>query len=242
MKASFFAILLTLLVSEISSLTLHNMMKKIKTSSKYSKTKRDTMAIIGTLLLNKGYESSFVAGVLGNIYHEGSIGFFESSAYISHPEAEPQYLRYMDSLYSYRTKYSGKCVTEVSMKQLSKLMEKLKNSNFKKGKFGLGCVQWTGGRTYNLFQKYKTECNGRDRITLDEATAAEGKMVIGELSTGYKYIYDQWKKDNKDKNVPVAAYNAGHIICMKYEVPADTANKARKRGQTAQDMYSIMTK
>ena len=189
MKASFFAILLTLLVSEISSLTLHNMMKKIKTSSKYSKTKRDTMAIIGTLLLNKGYESSFVAGVLGNIYHEGSIGFFESSAYISHPEAEQQYLRYMDSLYSYRTKYSGKCVTEVSMKQLSKLMEKLKNSNFKKGKFGLGCVQWTGGRTYTLVKLYLAECGNKDKITLEQATSAEGKMIIKEFSGNYKFIY-----------------------------------------------------
>ena len=240
MKASFFAILLTLLVSEISSLTLHNMMKKIKTSSKYSKTKRDTMAIIGTLLLNKGYESSFVAGVLGNIYHEGSIGFFESSAYISHPEAEPQYLRYMDSLYSYRTKYSGKCVTEVSMKQLSKLMEKLKNSNFKKGKFGLGCVQWTGGRTYTLVKLYLAECGNKDKITLEQVTSAEGKMIIKEFSGNYKFIYDQWKKENS-KNSLDAAYKAGSIICRKYEVPADYNNKAITRGNTAKELYNLMT-
>ena len=240
MKAYFFAILLILLVSEISSLTLHNMMKKIKTSSKYSKTKRDTMAIIGTLLLNKGYESSFVAGVLGNIYHEGSIGFFESSAYISHPEAEPQYLRYMDSLYSYRTKYSGKCVTEVSMKQLSKLMEKLKNSNFKKGKFGLGCVQWTGGRTYTLVKLYLAECGNKDKITLEQATSAEGKMIIKEFSGNYKFIYDQWKKENS-KNSLDAAYKAGSIICRKYEVPAGYNEKAITRGNTSKEIYKIMT-
>ena len=72
------------------------MIKKIENSSKYSSAKRKTMSIIGTLLLNKGYEASFVAGILGNIYHEGNIGMFESSTYISNPSAEPQYLKYMD--------------------------------------------------------------------------------------------------------------------------------------------------
>ena len=232
------ALLLLVLISLVTS---NPMIDKLIQSSKYS-SKKATLKIIGNLLFDNGYESSWVAGVLANIFHEGTIGKFESSAYISHPEKEPQYLKYMEQLYDYRNKYSGKIITEVSISELNSLLLKLKADDWKRGKFGLGCVQWTGGRTYNLFQKYKAECNGRDRITLDEATAAEGKMVIGELSTGYKYIYDQWKKDNKDKNVPVAAYNAGHIICMKYEVPADTANKARKRGQTAQDMYSIMTK
>ena len=28
---------------------------------------------------------------------------------------------------------------------------------------------------------------------------------------------------------------------MKYEVPADTTNQAKKRGKTAKNMYSIMT-
>ena len=103
MKA-LFAILLILLTSDISGVVLHEMMKKLKNKSSYSATKTNTMSIIGTVLLNKGYEASFVAGVLGNINHEGNIGMFESSAYISHPEKEPQYLKYMDKLYSYRTK------------------------------------------------------------------------------------------------------------------------------------------
>lgn len=98
------------------------------------------MAIIGTLLLNNKYEPSFVAGVLGNILHEGSIGKFESSNYVFNPNAKPSYLKYMDSIYSYRNKYSGKCVTEVSLKELIKLMEKLKKDNYNKGKFWLGCV------------------------------------------------------------------------------------------------------
>ena len=234
MKALLILVLITLVTSNA-------MIDKLVSNSKYS-SKKSTLKIIGNLLFDHGYEASWVAGVLANIFHEGTIGKFESSAYISHPEKEPQYLKYMDQLYGYRTKYSNKIITDVSIHELDSLLVKLKAANWKKGKFGLGCVQWTGGRTYNLFQKYKAECGGRDKITLEEATAAEGKMVIGEFTSGYKYIYDEWKKNNKNKNVPVAAYNAGHIICMKYEVPAEREKKAKTRGQTAQDMFAIMTK
>ena len=217
------------------------MIQKLINSGTYS-SKKDTLKIIGNLLFDKGYTASWVAGILGNIYHEGSIGKFESSAYISNPSAEPQYLKYMDQLYDYRTKYSSKVVTQVSMKALGTLLEKLKKDNWKKGKFGLGCVQWTGGRTYNLYKKYAEACGYQDKITLDQATKAEGNMVISELSGDYKYVYNQWNSENSNKNTASAAYNAGYIICKKYEVPADTENQAKKRGKTAQSMYEIMTK
>ena len=217
------------------------MIKKIENSSKYSAAKKKTMSIIGTLLFNEGYEASFVAGILGNIYHEGNIGMFESSTYISNPSAEPQYLKYMDDLYSYRTKYSGKCVTDVSMSELSKLMEKLKAKNWKEGKFGLGCVQWTGSRTYSLVQLYLKECGNSNKITLEQATAAEGKMVIQEFSGSYKNIYTQWKSENSNTKTATAAYNAGHIVCTKYEIPADYKTKAITRGNTAKELYNLMT-
>ena len=81
----------------------NEMIRKLEASSSYS-SKKSTLVIIAKVLFEKGYEASFVAGILGNIYHEGAIGKFESSAYISHPEAEPQYLKYMDQLYNYRSK------------------------------------------------------------------------------------------------------------------------------------------
>jgi hypothetical protein len=230
-----------LIKSNSINIPTSTMIKKIENSSKYTSAKRKTMSIIGTLLFNKGYEASFVAGILGNIYHEGNIGMFESSAYISNPSAEPQYLKYMDNLYSYRTKYSGKCVTDVSMNELSKLMEKLKAKNWNEGKFGLGCVQWTGSRTYSLVQLYLKECGNSNKITLEQATAAEGKMVIQEFGGSYKYIYTQWKNENSNTNSASAAYNAGHIICRKYEVPADYNNKAITRGNTAKELYNLMT-
>ena len=234
-----FSIIFTLLLISLSSISTIDI-SKVANSPKY-KSKKDTLNIIGNVLVNSGYPASFIAGVLGNIFHEGSIGKFESSAYISHPEKEPQYLKYMDQLYDYRNKYSGKIITQVSMNALSKVLEELKKNSWKKGKFGLGCIQWTGGRTYNLFKLYQKECNNADKITLAQATAAEGKMVISELRGSHNYVYNQWNSNNPNKNTATAAYNAGYIICMKYEVPADTENKAKQRGNTAKEMYNLMT-
>ena len=213
---------------------------KLVNHPKFS-SKGETLSIIGNILVNRGYEGSFIAGVLANIFHEGSIGKFESSAYITNPSAEPQYLRYMDELYDYRNKYSNKIITQVSMNELGNVLNQLRKASWKKGKFGLGCVQWTGSRTYDLFKLYLKENNYGDRITLDQATSAEGKMIITELRGNYQHVYNQWKSNNPDYNTPQAAYNAGHIMCMKYEIPADTENKANKRGATAKEMYNIMT-
>ena len=231
---------LVLLLITFTFISNHAMIDKLIKNSAY-KSKKSTLKIIGNLLFSNGYPASFVAGVLGNIYHEGSIGKFESSAYIARPDLEPQYLKYMDKLYGYRKKYSGKIITEVSMHKLGTLLDKLKKDSWKKGKFGLGCIQWTGGRTYNLYKIYKNECGGADKITLAQATTAEGKMVINELKNGYKFVYNEWKKKNPKANTATAAYNAGYILTMKYEVPADTTNQAKKRGKTAKNMYSIMT-
>ena len=236
MKLSLF---LTLLIISLTTIFSNPLISKIANHAKYS-SKRDTLLIIGNLLVERGYEYSFITGVLANIFHEGKIGKFESSAYISHPEAEPQYLKFMDQLYDYRNKYSGKIITEVSMNKLANVLTSLKMANWKKGKFGLGCVQWTGSRTYDLFKLYQKECSYSDRITLEQATAAEGKMVITELRGNYKFVYDQWKGQNSDVYTEKAAYNAGYIICKKYEVPADTENRAKQRGTTAKEMYNII--
>jgi uncharacterized protein YjhX (UPF0386 family) len=221
------------------STSSNEMIEKLKKSNY---VKKETLAIIGQLLFDNGYETAFVAGVLGNINHEASIGLFESSAYISHPEDEPKYLKYMDQYYSYRTKYSGKLITEVSLDELNTLLNKLKNDKWEKGKFGLGCVQWTGERTLNLFKIYRSENNNGDSISFNQATNAEGKLIINEFSNDYKYIYNNWKKENENKiNSENAAYNAASKICLDYERPSDMENKAKTRGNTAKKIYKIMT-
>ena len=167
---------------------------------------------------------------------------FESSNYISNPDAEPEYLKYMDQLYDYRKKYSAKLITQVSLKDVGIILERLKRASWQKGKFGLGCLQWRGERTYTLYKLYEQECNNPYNITIDQATKAEGNMIINEFNGNYKYVYDQWKKENNNTNTPIAAYNAGYIISEKYVVPVDTEKAAKIRGKTAQDMYNIMTK
>lgn len=146
----------------------------------------------------------------------------------------------MDEKYSYNTKYSGRLIKEVNLQDVGNLLEKLKKDSWTKGKFGLGCVQWTGARTYDLYKLYNHECGGCTKITIQQATKSEGTLIINELKGGYSHIYSQWKKDNKVLNSPSAAYNAGYQITKKYEKPKDTENKAKERANTAQNMYNIM--
>ena len=236
--------LIYLLINIISSLpSKEKMIENIQKSSQFKSGKKRTFVVIGKLLLDKGFEPAFVAGILANIYYEGSIGLFESSNYKSHPEKKPQYLKYMDELHNYREKYSHKLVTEVSLNGLKNLMETLHSQNWKKGKFGLGCVQWTGERTRSLVKLYLEEANGKDRITLDEATRAEGRMIYNELTGNYKKIYNEWKSSNSKKIDSLnAAYQAGSIICRKYEVPADYKRKGDIRGKMATTFFNVMIK
>ena len=218
----------------------NEMIKKLEENEVYS-FKRETLSIIGNLLFEEGFEPAFVAGVLANIYHEESIGRFENSNYDYNPSEKPEYLDYLDELYGYRTKYSGKLITEVSMKYVNILLEKLKRGNWEKGQFGLGCAQWRGERTYKLFKLYQQECHNEDKITFEQAARAEGKMFINDLKGEYKYIYQHWKKETTNINTPLAAYNAANLICTKYDVPTNTERKARIRARTANYMYIIMT-
>ena len=234
-------IILLLFINVIFTLpSKSEMIANIKKSTTIKGEKKNTFIVIGKLLLNFGYEPTFVAGILANIYYEGSIGRFESSKY-KDPNRKPQYLKYMDELHNYRQKYSHKLITEVSLKELSKLMELLHSQNWKKGKFGLGCVQWTGERTRKLVKLYVEEAKGRDRIYLDEATSAEGKMIINEFNGRYKKVYNEWKNNNIHRLESVnAAYEAGSIVCRKYEVPAGYMKKGDIRGKFAINVYKIM--
>ena len=223
--------------SSTDSNTLY--MNRLKSSSSFS-SKKDTLVTMGTFLLNSGYEPAFVAGVLGNIYAEADIGHFESSAYVTHPEEEPAYLVYMDKNYNYRSKYSGKSVTQVSLSELSNLMTKLSNAKWK-GKFGLGCVQWTEARTKTLVDLYVSFANGNDKITLAQVTKAEAKMIAIEFKGKYEDVYTSWKTTHLiNLKTATAAYDAGSTVCLKYEKPKDKESKAPTRADYAKEIYNIM--
>ena len=227
--------------TKVNSKSFEQALKNIETSGEFDK-KTHAMVIIGNLLYKNGYETGFIAGLLANIYHEGNFGFFESSKYTSNPSAKPKYLAIMDESYEYSTKYSGKCVTDVSLKELKTLCDKLKNDGWKKGAFGLGVIQWTYERTYTLITYYLEEANNGDKISLDQVISAEGKLIIKELkSQQYKKIYENWRNENKNLDCEEAAYNAASKICLKYEIPDDKEAQAQKRGKTAKKVYKIMT-
>ena len=222
-----------------SNLSNEDMIKNIENSGQFGK-KTNAMVIIGRLLFNNGYEKTYVAGVLANIYHEGDFGYFESSKYVSNPKAKPEYLKIMDNNYDYANKYSGKIVTEVNLKELKVLSDKLKNDNWKKGKFGLGTIQWTGERTGPLVDLYVQEANGSEKISLEQVIAAEGKLIIKELKSSYSYIYENWKKNHQDNLCSEqAAYDAAYSICQKYEVPYDKA-QYEIRANTGKKVFKIM--
>ena len=234
-----FTLVLFLIV--FSSIQSHPMIDKLIKSNKYN-IKKETLIIIGNLLFDRGYEPAFVAGILGNIYNGAVIGKFESSDYSSRPDSKPDYLKYMDDNYEYNNKYSGKIITEVNLQDVGTLLEKLKRAKWKKGKFGLGCVQWTESRTKDLWNLYNDECGSCTSINIQQATSAEGKLIINELDGAYSQIHSTWVKENSNLNSPKAAYNAGYLITKKYEKPNDLENEAKKRGKTAQNMYSEMVK
>ena len=108
------------------------MITKIENSNQLG-NKKHALALIAKILFNNGYETTFIAGILANIKHEGNFGFFESSCYKSHPESKPKYFKIMEELgYGYDEKYSSKCVTDVSLLELKKFVDKLENDNWKR--------------------------------------------------------------------------------------------------------------
>jgi len=203
-----------------------------------SDIKKKTIATIGRTMLNEGYPPAFVAGMLANIIHEGTAGLFENSAY---SKDKPKYLQYMDDNYNYRQKFSNKNITEISISELYDLLLQLEKDNWQKGKFGLGCVQWTAGRTKSLVEIYKEVAGASDTLTLEQLLYAEGLMISREFAGTYKSVYTNWLKNNENNlNSVEASKNAGSIICIKYEVPDGYKEKAVTRGTTAEDVYKVM--
>jgi RHS repeat-associated protein len=206
-----------------------------------SATSKNTFMGLARTMLNEGFELAFVSGMLANIYHEGTeAGKFESSAYKT---GKPTYLQHMDNNYDYKSKYSGQNVVGKSLSELEILLTKLKADNWQKGKFGLGSVQWTGERTKTLVDIYREVAGANDYVTFDQMLQVEGLMISRELGSGgaYSKVYLDWKGQNSGNIYSKqAAYNAGYILCISYEVPAGAVDKAPIRGKTAEKVFGVM--
>ncbi|MCQ2418007.1 MAG: phage tail tip lysozyme [Oscillospiraceae bacterium] len=211
--------------------------KLLNSTSLGDSSQRRALAEMGDVLYNEGYELAFIAGMLGNFACEGSFGLFESSNYSS--GNEPAYLVYMDENWNYRSKYSGQNIVNKNLSEVYTMVCSLEKDNYK-GKFGLGCAQWTGERTKNLLKKYMEIAGGSSSITMEQVTKAEGLFMVQEIKTDFKNVYSNWKTNNADNlNTRTAAGNAGRIVCTQYERPSDRLTKQYTRGRKAEDIYTI---
>lgn len=209
-------------------------------------SKKDTLVAMAEVLLDDGYAPAFVAGILGNILVEGDCGRFESSAYVSNPDAQPDYLRYLDENYDYREKYSYKLIYEgISVKEVYAMILELGpgGANGRGSCFGLGCLQWTSyERIKRLVENYRSVNGNSDSITLAQVQEAEGMTVSYELAHTYKSVYTTWQSENPDQNTAEAAFAAGVIVCVRYGVPVGYNTEAvqNTRGALAEAVYNVM--
>lgn len=209
-------------------------------------SKKDTLVAMAEVLLDDGFAPAFVAGILGNIMVEGDCGRFESSAYISNPDAEPDYLVYLDENYDYREKYSYKLIYEgISLQEVYNMILELGpgGANGRGSCFGLGCLQWTSyERIKRLVENYIEVAGDADTITLAQVQEAEGMTVSYELNNTYRSVYTTWQSENADQNTTEAAFAAGVIVCVRYGVPVgyNTEEVQNTRGALAEAVYNVM--
>ena len=209
-------------------------------------SKKDTLVAMAQVLLDDGFAPAFVAGILGNILVEGDCGRFESSAYISNPDAEPDYLVYLDENYDYREKYSYKLIYEgISLQEVYNMILELgpEGANGRGSCFGLGCLQWTSyERIKRLVENYIEVAGDADTITLAQVQEAEGMTVSYELNNTYRSVYTTWQSENADQNTTEAAFAAGVIVCVRYGVPVgyNTEEVQNTRGALAEAVYNVL--
>jgi len=205
--------------------------------------KKQTLVGIGRSMLEQGFDLAFVAGMLGNIMHEGNAGQFESSNYDKEPDKKPEYLKKMDEQRRYRQLYSGKSIEGMNLSTVQTLLKILKTAKWVEGRFGIGSAQWTGERANTLLTIYKEIAGEVDKITFNQILKAEGIMISRELGeTGkYKSILDNWKKANAGSiETEQAAYNAGFVLCKQYETPPNSSTKAPIRARYAREIFNVM--
>ena len=97
---------------KVTANTAARMVANLKNSS-YLGSKRDGISGIVKLLMDKGYEATFAAGVAANVMCEGDYGYFESSRYATYPKNRPRYFAYLDGGNYYAYKNGTRVLTEV---------------------------------------------------------------------------------------------------------------------------------
>lgn len=94
---------------------------------------------------------------------------------------------------------------------------------FGDGGTSYGLCQWHLGRKANL---QKLNNYGKIEVQID--------YLFSELRTSYKRVLDVINTASNDEN---GAYNVGYNFCKYFEIPADTENQAKKRGNYAKELF-----
>ena len=182
----------------------------------------------------------------GGKYYKQTDGKYKLTAvYLSPEEYETysgkatKYLRFGEENY-YLNNFSKKYAQDVDLNELESFLAKLSEGGWQ-GKFGLGVVQWTGGRTAKLVEYYRKHAGSGSSITKAQVIAAENEMILYELQGSYNRVYTAWKQDNTGGLSTLdAARSAGALVCTKYEIPANKDAKAVTRGSKAAAIFKVM--
>lgn len=91
-----------------------------------------------------------------------------------------------------------------------------------------GICQWHNARWTKL-QEFCAS-SGEDW----ESLIGQLKYLEYELENKYTYVLSALRKVS---NTPEGAYDAGYVFCAKFEIPANTAQRADARGRVARDTF-----
>ena len=205
--------------------------------------KKETLVYVANVLLQSGYELSFVAGLLGNIVEEGPAGKFESSYYKKNEP--PAYIKFINENTDYENLLSGKNISEVGIEEtqaflddLDALVQNMSEEDKDLAKFGLGCIQWTGDRTKELLDCYREVCQGNNYPTAEQCMQAEARMFINEFQKDSGKIYTDYNAQYVEKESADKANDAGKYLCKNYVKPK--VDNSKERGNHAENIYNIM--
>jgi len=231
-----------------SNSEIDNILSNIRNSAtinSYGAEKVESCVSTAKVMLEAGYEPAFVVGMLGNVCCEGNVGQFE---YYSSMD----YMQYMQSNYNYSTNYSGKYIYNYNFNTVYNMVSEIKQKatlidgdwyiNGSRAGFGLGSIQWTFDRMYNLVNVYKEVNGGSSVINKIQVIEAEGMMILRELSGYYNnefvYIYSNWIGSHANLDSQDATYDATYSLCVDYERPYEKYKKAVERGRVARNIYN----
>ena len=183
-------------------------------------------AVLQRELEKLGYDNDYiVAGFMGNIW-------IESGRTMSASVMENQLVPNKEA-HNLRLKCKSRSTLSKNLKDIDNYTRTYVStaSGYKYDKWylcGLGLVQWTASRAYNLLQYAYQESGGKHWTQLD--TQIE-YLIRKELSLGYKSILENLK------NVK-SAEEAAEYICLHFERPADPDATMTERQNKAKEFYS----